>query len=210
MTLKIVHDFDKGLIPLMEGRGLIRGDMLFGKRTIDLKKSLHDFEVATPSGSPLKIKAPEQRQYVHRFKSDPFHAFRVMGISSMNSDLTAKNIAVWMFGFAFKHFMTHRKEQRAGCSMPLWHRVYGGLGDRLLDSSDRPAMLVMSNITTLSTNYKLEKVRDLLEKYHDIPRIVVIGGADPVTFFRQRLFYPIDAALLVGGSGKHNIVEMDL
>jgi hypothetical protein len=58
--------------------------------------------------------------------------------------------------------------------------------------------LIISNINETSTPHKLEKVRDILEKYSECPRIVVMSGSDPLTFFGTKLFYQINAGILLG------------
>ena len=64
------------------------------------------------------------------------------------------------------------------------------------------SMLILSNFNTESTPLKVEKLRDILERYSNIPRIVVLGGIDPFTFFATRLNYPLDACLQLGADNR--------
>lgn len=76
---------------------------------------------------------------------------------------------------------------------PLWWPVYGGRWDRLRDeeswrtSLGRIGMLVISNVAENSTPEKLEKVVDLIHMYSNIPRVVIVDGADPLEFSVTRL-----------------------
>ena len=65
----------------------------------------------------------------------------------------------------------------------------GGFYDELLDEKTRRniSMLIIANVGLDSTPQKIGKVRDLLEKYDHIPRIVVVNGSDPVTFFAEKI-----------------------
>lgn len=66
-----------------------------------------------------------------------------------------------------------------------WHSVYGNPTDELRDNKEMfnkikgSSLLVLSNIAVNSTAMKIEKVRDLLNMYSSIPRIVCVGGMDP-------------------------------
>jgi hypothetical protein len=74
-----------------------------------------------------------------------------------------------------------------------WETLNGGFKNRLLyedGSIDQSiGFLVLTNVTPESSSVKLEKLRDTLVAYADIPRIVVIGGMDPVTFFSTKIFH---------------------
>jgi hypothetical protein len=81
--------------------------------------------------------------------------------------------------------------------------INGSWHDRLRDGADdQPSMLIVSNITVNSTNVKLEKLRDLLEMYSHIPRIVVVTGIDPVTFANTKLMMPVSNVLQLATARK--------
>jgi hypothetical protein len=76
----------------------------------------------------------------------------------------------------------------------VWEVMYGGFQNPLLTtetSRSRPTMLILSNLTPHSSNTRLEKARDLLEYYADIPRVVVVAGEDPLSFMTTRLHLPV-------------------
>ena len=69
--------------------------------------------------------------------------------------------------------------------------------DNMHDASWKPSMLILSNITPNSSAFKLEKVRDMLEFYDNIPRIVVINDTDPVTFLNHKLHYTANHIMML-------------
>jgi len=46
---------------------------------------------------------------------------------------------------------------------------------------------VLSGCAENDTNMKTEKVRDLLSMYSHIPRVLVVGGTDPVAYSKTKL-----------------------
>jgi hypothetical protein len=59
-------------------------------------------------------------------------------------------------------------------------------------------LLVLSNVVANSTPYKLEKLRDIIALYSNIPKIVVTSDGNPIEFFAQQLHLPINHALWIG------------
>lgn len=199
--LKLNHRFDKNRIGQLLLRGVRQVDMI-GRKEIHLDTALTAFQHKGVGLRPVEVSIKKQLKVLRTLHENPLESYRCVGIASYPSDLMAKRIAIWLFERALSIHQKRAATQSVSRTPPLWHTVYGGYVDKLRDGDERPSQLVISNVTMESTAYKVEKVRDLLEKYHDIPRIVVLGGSDPLTFFRQRLSYPIDAAIYVGGTGK--------
>jgi hypothetical protein len=52
-------------------------------------------------------------------------------------------------------------------------------------------MIVLTNLTDKSTNQRLEKARDIIEAYPDVPRVIVASGQDPISFLSTRLRVPV-------------------
>lgn len=76
----------------------------------------------------------------------------------------------------------------------VWQPIYGGFDNKLIENPIQGiTMLVLTNLTPNATAVKLEKARDLLEFYADIPRVVVSAGTDPMTFMCGKLYLPINA-----------------
>lgn len=76
---------------------------------------------------------------------------------------------------------------------PFMYRVYGGRYDKLRDDLNFKATigllncLVLYNIADNSTLDKIEKVRDLLYMYENVPRVIVLDSDDPLKFCKDIL-----------------------
>lgn len=69
-----------------------------------------------------------------------------------------------------------------------WHSLTGSPGNPLLDNDVRRAdmegvhLLIISGVAGNSTNMKVEKLRDLLTHYGNIPVVLVLSGANPLEY----------------------------
>ena len=154
-------------------------------------------------------RVPKKQQLAHlaKFIEKPFAAPLVFSISSFPNDGKARVLAAYLMEQAYKHHVAGRFRFTRSRHLPLWHTVTGGLYDVLRDGRQehRPSLLILSNITHLSTTVKLEKVRDLLEIYNDIPRILVSTNEDPITLANSKLLVPINSAVYLATSRKIEI-----
>jgi hypothetical protein len=109
----------------------------------------------------------------------------IYGVSGNPDDMKAKLFAAYLLhahGTALK-----------GDANPWWVTLTGGFDNPWIDGSkSRPTLIVLSNLTPQSTNQKLEKARDIIETYPDVPRIIVVAGADPLAFLAGRLHVPVN------------------
>jgi hypothetical protein len=147
-----------------------------------------------------------KRQYnsLTQLMANPLRAAPTICISSFPTDLKAKLIACQIMNQAIEQHQA--RNRKYGQTLPKWHKVYGGYKDPLRDrdiekekdGNEYPCLLILTNVLPDSTPYKLEKLRDLLEKYDDIPRIVVMSGTDPITFFATKLQYPLNHGIYLG------------
>lgn len=132
----------------------------------------------------------EQEKSLQLFLDDPTRRM-VYGVSGNPHDGKAKLFAAYLVDQHIKH--------RGRGSHVVWHTVYEGFDNKLLreydevDGKSPPTLLVLTNITPNASSTRLGKVRDLLERFSDIPRIVVMAGEDPLSFFTTRLYYKINA-----------------
>lgn len=108
----------------------------------------------------------------------------------------------------FAAYLTHLHMQANGAaSHVIWEPIYGGFENRLLSKPDENvSMLVLYNLTPEATATKLEKTRDLLEHYSNIPRVIVLAGGDPVSFLCGRLHVPLNAIVYLQGQVLNTIV----
>lgn len=134
-----------------------------------------------------------------RMLTNPLHGSPIIGIGSFATDDRAKFLAMSFMDAAIEQ---QRTGSHKGQLLPVWHRVMGGYYDELRDEKVRRniSMLVIANVGPDSTPQKIEKVRDLLEKYDNIPRIVVVNGADPISFFAEKIRMTMQFALLLNNA----------
>lgn len=108
----------------------------------------------------------------------------IYGVAGNPDDSKAKYFAAYLVASHIAHMR--------GEANVVWAPMYGGFDNPHMDENRAsPTMLVLTNLTPNSTNFKLEKTRDLLEKFSDVPRVVVSCGMDPLSFLATRLFVPI-------------------
>jgi len=108
----------------------------------------------------------------------------IYGVSGNPDDTKAKLFAAYLMDAHCRRYGTDAN--------PWWINLVGGFENKWLDTDRvRPSMIVLTNLTPQSTNQKLEKARDIIESYPDVPRIVVVAGMDPISFLATRLHIPI-------------------
>ena len=147
------------------------------------------------------IKSDRQIELYREIYEDPFHKPYVFCVSSYPNDEMAKLLALKIM---MRAAVLAVKKKMSG--FPVWHTVYEGFKDDLRDETPvpYPCLLTLSNIPSNSSPLRLGKIRDNLEKFSDIPRIVVLSKENPVKFFRNSLEYPINGAVFL--ASKNNIV----
>ena len=190
-------DREKTLI----GRGVPPADFIHGMASFDVLSNIVKYETDIPGVLSKVVSIPKQIRVIESLNENPIRAQYAIGINSFPSDQIAKHLAIHIMDRATQAWM---KRHKPGRTMPVWHRVFGGLSDPLRDKDpgDIPSLLVISNVNDGSSAYKLEKVRDLLEKYSHVPRIVVTSSRDPITFFATKLHYPINAGIHLGPANR--------
>ena len=186
-------------------RGVPGQDMPTKRIHIDVAAALTKIEPDIPRSPTRNISVTKQYKVLSSILDHPLRSSYTIGISSFPSDLRAKYLAVMIMSAALDAYKTSHKPGRG---MPLWHRVYGGLQDTLRDRpiAEMPCMLIITNVGPDSTSMKMEKVRDLLEKFSDIPRIVVTGRDPPCNLFANRLQFPMKAGFYLGPP---NLIQED-
>lgn len=108
----------------------------------------------------------------------------IYGVGGNPDDTKAKLFAAYL--------MQRHCKKLGSDANPWWIGLTGGFDNQWLDTNRaRPTMIVMCGLTPQSTNQKLEKARDIIECYDTVPRIVVVAGADPLSFLASRLHVPV-------------------
>lgn len=136
---------------------------------------------------------------------DPNKGNPVFIISSELSALKAQQLALEIFYNAIDDYNHKEAPQK---DLPLWHTVFGGFSDKLRDNSafsKNPSMLVIDGLVTNATDIKVEKARDLLMKFSDIPRVIITCGTCPLQFAYERLYYSVNRVAFFGAK-KHTTI----
>jgi hypothetical protein len=146
-----------------------------------------DFMLDNPRLQKKLVPARLQIDSLEKFIEDPTSPM-VYGVGSEPTDSPALYFAAYL-SYLYTALNTDPSKH------VHWESVSGGFRNKLIyeDGSinENIGMLVLSNVVSSSSNVKLEKVRDLLVAYSDVPRVVVIGGEDPLTFFSTKLHHKI-------------------
>ena len=191
-TIRLGAQLNKHLI----SRGMPRDVMR--NRPFVLNDHVSTFTSEIDGMKPKRVTKSTQLDHWDSLIEKPFASPYLYLIASSPNDGKAKQAAAYFMEQATRKQLAGKfPRSTRGRQTPLWHMITGSFQDRLRDgvSHDQPSMLVISNVTVNSSNVKLEKLRDLLEQFNHIPRIVVHTGEDPVTFANTKLFLPVNHVL---------------
>lgn len=208
--IKLNFQFSTKRQTLLKSRGVDGGCFASARNKFDVNDSIVRMKPEIKNIMNKGISVKKQLNSLSRLLANPLRGAPVIGIGSFPTDNRAKLVALNIMDAAIRVQTEEKKNRKlAGKNYPKWHRVYGGLGDPIRDKAewDNPTMLILSNIGTDSTAMKIEKVRDLLVKYDSIPRIVVVHGCDPMKFFAEKLYYPMNYGFYVGSDNKTAALE---
>lgn len=153
------------------------------------------------------ISIKKQLSGIEKVLNNPLNGSYTMCIGSYPSDVRAQVLAV---NFMNRAIDAQIGGHHRGRAYPLWHRLMGSLWDPLRDSKEpeNMSMLIISNIGIDSSQVKLEKLRDLLVRYEHVPKIVIVNGVDPVTFFAERVRLPLKYAFYLSAEQKASILDI--
>lgn len=101
-----------------------------------------------------------------------------------------------------------RQAMAGKVNMPLWVNLMGGFDNKILEDRPGCSMMILNNVGTTSTAPKLEKLRDILKSFPDIPKVVVAHGVDPYTFFMDTLHLPIHGLCYFTNSSVQRTVSL--
>lgn len=158
----------------------------------DIDTHLTSISSELPGMRVKRIPKKRQQAYLNDVLRNPFRSPYLMVVCSMPNDQKAKLVAAVIME---KALSLHMKGKTFSKNPPVWHTIASGFDNKILD--EKPSMLVVSNVTADSTPFKIEKLRDLLETHHDIPRIVVCTGTDPVSFMNGRAYLAMNYSLFI-------------
>jgi hypothetical protein len=167
--------------------------MLFGeKREYDLMEAVQDYKTISPYFKTRLVSKRKQLGLAAKLLDNPLKADGIHVVSSFPNDTRAKMFALHVMRNAFMDSIPLTRK-------PKWVTLYGDKLDYDRVKAGRPNFLIISNVVIDSTQYKMERLRDLLSMFGDIPRLVVTGGTiDPTELFNNRLYLECDSALSIG------------
>lgn len=164
---------------------------------VDLTDVVQQFSVELTLRKATYMKK-EQLAGVKPILENPFHYPYLLCVASADNDSLAKTFAAQLF---LKATAYNQANQTKGKTTPLWHIVGNKWDDTFTNRNSskhsNPSLIVLSNMTPESPISKIDPVRDMLET-NSIPRILVVGGCDPISFCYQRLRLRPDAFLYLG------------
>lgn len=189
----LTFDFDPAVAKQMQILG-VDPQLLFGKREqFDVAEAAQDYKPLSPYFKGKVVSKTKQLQHLAKMISAPFEMDpRITVISSFPNDYRAKMAALNIFNSAVEDSETTSLK-------PRWVTLYGDRFDYEQLKSKRPSLLVISNVTLDSTSYKIERLRDILEMFPKIPRVVVTGGGpDPLELFIKRVHLQAQMGISIG------------
>lgn len=141
-----------------------------------------DFAVQSDKLKEKIFSGEVQTASLDRFLENPT-ANILYGVASSPSDQRAKYFAAYLV-------QCFIERAPVNCSV-RWENLYSTFSNPAMDA--QPSLLVITGLTPNAMPIKLEKARDLLEKHCNIPRIVVMAGEDPITYFSTRLYSAVNS-----------------
>lgn len=189
---------EERVLPILKNRGMNRS--VLASKPFEFKPI--SFTSNIEGLVPKMFKAKKQLKWFQDFLDNPFEPRSYCLVSAPN-DAQAKLLAAFMM----QHAAVHGSRTQA---LPLWHDLTGGFNNPLLNEKNVKAsncsLLVLNNVGAQSTQPKLEKLRDIIESYPGIPKVIVATGCDPFMFFTRHLYLPVHAlAYLTNNTVKKNI-----
>lgn len=139
------------------------------------------FVIESQRLEPRIIEASKQITSLQKFTEAPNRPM-VYVVAGNPDDSRAKYFAAYL-AYLHKCKYQHRAEI-------FWEAVFGGFENALLKKDANPTMLIISNLSENSTAVKIEKAKDLIERWPNIPRVVVCAGEDPISFAATKLHVP--------------------
>lgn len=203
-TLIEIPKEEKVISKLLITRGLPK--QVLSSKSFILSDSLCSFTSEVEGLKPRRISKEKQIAFIQKVLENPFFAPYIMCISSNPNDLKAKQLAAFIMARAIKLQPSIKKLSQK--ELPIWHTLSGGFKNPLIDSPNKASLLIISNAPSNATNVKMESLRDALESYNNIPRIVITTGTDPVTLFNSTLHLHLNMCAMLTNQIVKKAVEI--
>jgi hypothetical protein len=172
--------------------------------TFDLLNCVSSFKPKISEVKTRNVGEQKQIECYQKLMANPLKGSGTFVVNSFPTDLRAKQLAAVVMNRAMDIYSDFDNRHRAGRSAPMWIKLTGYSSHDVIKQirETNPCMLIITNINDESTPYKIEKLRDILDVFDSIPKLVVTAGQDPLTFFARKLYYPVTAAIRIGSDQK--------
>lgn len=155
-----------------------------------LKFDPSSFVIESPKLEQKIIEASVQEASYTRFLANPCKAMTYL-VAGNPDDQKAKY-------FAFHLAELHQRHLGLKADLRI-ETVVGNFDNPLIVNREAaPSMLIITNLTIRSSNLKFEKVRDLIERFPRIPKVIVAAGEDPISFAATRLHLAVHGIAYFG------------
>lgn len=204
-------NFKKEREKLLLACGLDRLVLANKRHSYDLADSVSSFKPSIAGVKTRNLGEPKQLEYFQKIMDNPLRGNGTYVLNSFPTDLRAKQLAAVVMNRCVEHHADINNKFRKGRNLPMWIKLVGYGGPDIINQirNSNPCAIFISNLTDESTQFKLEKLRDILEIFDSIPKYIVTAGQDPLTFFARKMFYPVTGAIRVGSATKvSNILDM--
>lgn len=165
-----------------------------------LQDAFVDFKPKTKHFKSTMVTTASQIATFEKLMTKPIKGSTLYVVSSYPTDDRAKLFGSNVMCQAIAQYKTMNMKQRSGKTKPYWHHLYNGYRDKLLDGDlqGKPSFIVISNINEQSSQLKFEKLRDIMERYSDVPILIIMGStADPTTILIERTYKRPDKAFFL-------------
>lgn len=174
---------------------------LIDMKSFEVKQFIKEIKYKGTNGFSKTVSKKMQLDHYKETLENPLSNGYVYCISSEYNTQRASYVAFEIIVNAIDEHMQFTGDKG---DLPIWHYVIGGFKDKFRDRdiNETPALIVLDGCYKDASDIKIEKARDILELYYDIPRIILTTGIDPLTFMYERMYSPVNRVLHLGTS-KH-------
>lgn len=167
------------------------------RKELDLDSSVTYIEATTGKNKkPTSLKRSDQIRMFKKMIKHPIGKPALFCISSNPTDTEAKYAAAYLLSQAIEKYQQFQKNgEMSTAAFPRWHILNGTYQDWYREHKRNVSFLVLSNVLHDSSEAKIEKLRDLIEIYADIPKVIVTATQDPITFCTEKLHVRLTGAM---------------
>lgn len=150
------------------------------------------FMLESPKLDGRIIAASAQQDSLNQFEEDPRQPM-VYVVTGNPDDVRALYFAAYLAQIHKRYVQN---------ATIVWEPVYASWDNPGLKYSGlrEPSMIVLTNLAENSTNFKLERAKDMMARWPSIPRVIVAAGEDPISFGSTKLHVPCNGIAYFGSS----------